>query len=117
MDRRKEWKMRPDKPGFWWYKTSDGMERIADIVSGLSYELCVFENQRPVRVSVFECSSEFGEWLGQAHAPKKVDRYNSEAEYGCFGPTQNNEMVMRKNGVWVKYKDIKEFLIGDDDEE
>jgi len=67
--------MRPDKPGYWWYKTSYGTERIADIFDGYSCELCVIKNHRPVRVSVFECSSDFGEWLGQAHPSKKVDRY------------------------------------------
>ena len=106
--------MRPDKPGYWWYKTSDGTERIADIASGFSFELCVIVYQRPVRVSVFECSFGFVEWLGPAHPPKKVDRYNYEAEYGCFGATQNNEMVIRQNGVWIKFKDVKEFLLKGD---
>jgi hypothetical protein len=99
--------MRPDKPGYWWYKTYDGRERIADIASGFSYELCVFENQRPVPVSAFECSSEFGEWLAQAHPPKKVDRYTA----GIL--PMDLQIKPHERGSLVFYDDVKEFLIGD----
>jgi hypothetical protein len=103
--------MRPDKPGYWWYKTSCGREIIADIASGFSFELCVIVYQRPVRVSVFECSSEFGAWLGQAHPPKKVDRYGISV--GISPADLRAEP--HEHGPLVLYDDVKEYLLKDDD--
>jgi hypothetical protein len=102
--------MRPDKPGYWWYKTSDGKERIADIASGFSFELCVIVSLRPVRVLLFECSSEFGEWLCQAHPPKKVDRYGISV--GISPADLRTEPHER--GPLVLYDDVKEFLLKGD---
>jgi hypothetical protein len=103
--------MRPDKPGYWWYKTYDGKERIADIVSGLSSELCVIVYQRPIRVSVFECSFEFGEWLVQAHQPKRVDRYGISVG---ISPA-DLRIEPHERGPLVLYDDVKEYLLKDDD--
>ena len=97
--------VRPDKPGYWWYKTSYGTERIADIASGFSFELCVIEHQRPVRVSVFECSSDFGEWLGLACPPKKVDRYS----VGML--PMDLQIKPHERGPLVLYDDVKEYLL------
>lgn len=115
--------MRPDKPGYWWYKTSDGREKIAYIASGFSFELCVIEHQRPVCVSVFECSSEFGEWLGPAHPPKEVDRYRVFSEeitgrnYWGDHYSNGHRVSYRKDntGTLVRYDDVKEYLLKDDD--
>jgi hypothetical protein len=106
--------MRPDKPGYWWYKTSYGTERIADIASGFSFELCVIEHQRPIRVSVFECSSDFVEWLGLACPLKRVDRYIMDTICDGGGLTNEVEMEKYKTGNWVRYDDVKEFLLKGD---
>jgi hypothetical protein len=107
--------MRPDKPGYWWYKTSDGKERIADIASGFSFELCVIVYQRPVRVSVFECSFEFGEWLSPAHPPKNVDRYIMDTVSDGGGLTNEIQMEKYQTGNWVRYDDVKEYLLKGDE--
>jgi hypothetical protein len=99
--------MRPYRPGYWWYKTSGGRERIADIASSLSYELCVFEIQRLIRISVFECSSEFGEWLCQAHPPKKVDRYGISVGIS----PDDLRAELHEHGPLVLYDDVKEYLL------
>ena len=93
--------MRPDKPGYWWYKTSDGREKIADIASGFSFELCVIVYQRPVRISVFACSSDFVEWLGQAHPPKKVKSF--ECRHGRTTYCDTRKAVL--------LDDVKEYLL------
>jgi hypothetical protein len=103
--------MRPDKPGYWWYKTSDGKERIADIASGFSFELCVIVSLRPVRVLLFECSSEFGEWLGPAYPPKRVDRYIMDTVCDSGGFTNEVEMEKYQTGNWIRYDDVKEYLL------
>jgi hypothetical protein len=95
--------MRPDKPGHWWYKTSYGPEKIAYIASGFSFELCVIDNQHPVCISVFECSSEFGEWLAQAHPPKKIGNRVNEAR-----------VLNTDDGLVIPYEDVKEFLLNGD---
>ena len=99
--------MRPDKPGYWWYKAYDGTEKIADISDGYSSELCVIKNHRPVRVSVFECSSDFGKWVGPAHPPKRVDRYAMDITRG--------EMFRIATGAYVEYVDVKEYLLDGDE--
>jgi hypothetical protein len=114
--------MRPDKPGYWWYKTSDGRERIADIASGFSFELCVINNHRPVCVSVFECSSEFDKWLGQVRPPKKVRRIKVDVVKELLSGYRNAVEVYYgteedDHGDLVKYDDVKEYLIGEDDGE
>jgi hypothetical protein len=93
--------MRPDKPGYWWYKTYDDREKIAYIASGFSFELCVIDNQHPVRVSVFECSSEFGKWLVQAHPPKKVKSF--ECRHGRTTYCDTRKAVL--------LDDVKEYLL------
>lgn len=61
--------MKPDKPGFWWYKIKSNSrytdEKIIDLngfsVKGFNAEIAEVEND-PV----------FVRWLGQAHPPKLV---------------------------------------------
>jgi hypothetical protein len=93
--------MRPYKPGYWWYKTYDDREKIAYIASGFSFELCVIDNNRTVCIYVFECSSEFGEWLGPAYPPKKVKSF--ECRHGRTTYCNTKKAVL--------LDDVKEYLL------
>jgi len=96
-------RMRPDRPRYWWYETKNREAKIADISSGFSSKLCVVQNHKPIRLSVFECSSDFGEWLGPACPPKRVDRYAMDITRG--------EMFRIATGAYVEYVDVKEYLL------
>jgi hypothetical protein len=106
-------KNRPDKPGCYWWEDDCGRYHAAEFDEEMeTLDSC---DTGFVSLEKFENSACFIRWVGPARPPKKVDRYNYEAEYGCFGATQNNEMVIRQNGTWIRYKDVKEFLLKGDE--
>lgn len=112
-------KNRPDKPGPWLFQAKD--EDIPWCVQILKTGQLVFPgfSVRFKCASEFERSNMFIRWLGPAHQPKKVQRYNLEREYVSGGPTSNQYMSKSNRyspGQWVRYDDVKEFLIGEDDE-
>jgi hypothetical protein len=101
--RTKMMKNRPTKPGIHWYRNNyDGS--IDGTLVGRPYwrrsgPLMVFhlEDDGWCEMEHFE-ECEVAEWLGPANPPKKVNMYGFT--YGKF----------------VDYDDVKEFLIGEDDE-
>lgn len=114
--------MRPDKPGCWFFENTDSrvfpvivVEKPCNLGSGIA--LNVVFRMRYFYLEAFENLAGFERWIGQAHPPKKVDRYTMETVYGSGGPTTESAMEKRQNGKMVNYDDVKEYLIGDDDEE
>ena len=97
---------RPDKPGYWWWKDYCGMFHVVEF----NVEMETYHNNYSWNVEEVENFQIFSRWLGPAHPPKKVKRYNLTQEYGMA------EGYRRSPGDWVRYDDIEEFLIGDDDE-
>lgn len=93
--------MRPDKKGLWLFKTAQDELRAINIDENLTTTL-------GDSIEQFESIFEGFEWLGQAHPPKSVSRYAMDVTKG--------EMFEIAKGAYVEYDDIKEFLIGGDDE-
>jgi len=88
--------MRPDKTGYWWFELLlDGgtIESVAYITFEESINCPDFFEKLPT----------FRRWLGQAHPPKDVQRYDVElgdwVEYICCDC-----------GDFVMYDDVKEFI-------
>ena len=101
--------MRPDKPGCWWWEDDDGMPHVAEFDKFME----TYEDHCSMTPEEFEDEIPFKQWLGPAHPPKKVKRYNLEQEYGSGGPTNDHYMAeghRRSPGDWVRYEDIEEFL-------
>jgi hypothetical protein len=115
--------MRPDKPGYWWYLPIRGEAKIAYLAKGYAPYLCVVE-EKIISIHQFESQSNFKQWLDPARPPKKVDRYRVFAEErtcrNYWGDRYSNgyQVGYRKDntGTWIRYDDVKEYLIGDDDE-
>jgi hypothetical protein len=107
--------MRPDKPGYWWYKRCGAFLEPIDCVRviALGGVLYVSEYDEQVTIQQFEERRyiRFVKWLGQAHPPKKVDRYTMETVYGSGGPTTESAMEKCCSGAWVRYNDVKEYLL------
>ena len=109
--------MKPDKPGYWWCKElPENTDRIVEIdvpsSSRLNSELIVrvIGHYAEYDIDLFSKSVE---WIGQAHKPKRVDRYGISV--GISPADLRTEP--NKLGSIVIYDDVKEFLIGEDDEE
>jgi hypothetical protein len=102
--------MRPDRPGNWWWEDDDGMFHVAEFDKFME----VLEDDCSMTPEKFEDEIPFKRWIGTAHPPKKVKRYNLTREYGSGGPTNNQYMAEGNRyspGEWVRYEDVKEFLI------
>ena len=96
--------MRPNKKGLWLFKISHDELRAINIDENLRTAL-------GDSIEQFESIFEGFEWLGQVHPPKKVDRYIMETVYGSGGPTTESAMEKYQTGAWVRYEDVKEYLI------
>ena len=105
---------RPTETGIYWYKNNyDG--NIDGTLVGRPYgrrsgPLMVFhlEDDGWSEMEHFE-KCEVAEWLGPAHPPKKVKVCNANfAVGGCWDAQAKHKIVM--------YGDVKEYLIGDDNE-
>jgi hypothetical protein len=108
-------KNRPNKPGYWWCKElPENTDRIVEIDVPSSSRL---ESEFIVRVIGhyaeydLDLFSKSVEWLGQAHQPKRIDRYGISV--GISPADLRTEPHER--GPLVFYDDVKEFLLKDDD--
>jgi hypothetical protein len=94
--------VRPNKSGHWWYERKDREE--PDIWSVL--------REKPEDVAWkafdFENHPNFKRWIGPAHPPKKVKQYAMD--------TTRKEMFEIANGAYVEFDDVKEYLLGYEDE-
>jgi hypothetical protein len=105
----KEMMMRPNKPGCWWWEDDNGMFHVAEFDKAME----TLEDDCYMTIEEFEDEIPFRKWIGQAHPPKKVNRYdmdvmmvkryNMDVIYG--------EMFMREEGKYVEYDDVKEFIV------
>jgi len=103
---------RPDKPGHWWYGTNNG-EAVIQYVNFNSEQKLLCYPQL-CTLSAIEKTPWFFRWLGPACPPKKVQRY--ELTYSGLECSDKYDDI--NDGDWVKYKDVKEYLLdGGDDEE
>ena len=60
--------MRPNKPGYWWYRPIRGEAKIAYLAKGYAPYLCVVED-KIIGIHQFESQSNFKQWLGPAQPP------------------------------------------------
>lgn len=103
--------MRPDRPGNFWYADIYGQYQTVRFYDDMCTPVCVggyfeFEYYDP---SEFEQLDDFEKWLGQAHPPKKVDRYT----VGIL--PMDLQIKPHERGPLVLYEDVKEFLLKGDE--
>jgi hypothetical protein len=99
--------MRPNKPGHYWWEDHKECLHVAEFDDDLeTYDCLEF-----VKPEKFEESPYFKRWLGQAHPPKKVQRY----ELTYSGLECSDEYDGVNDGDWVEYKDVKEYLLEDEE--
>lgn len=120
--------MRPDKPGHYWWLNNKGKFEIAVVyVDEDESDPANYLSDMVSRMSIreLEKTTRFKRWLGQAHPPKKVDRHRVFSEEitgrSYWGDRYSNghRVSYRKDnkGTWVRYDDVKEYLLGDENEE
>jgi hypothetical protein len=102
--------MRPDKPGYWWYLPIRGEAKIAYLAKGYAPYLCVVE-EKIIGIHQFESQSNFKQWLDPAYPPKRVDRYIMNTICDSGGFTNEVEMEKYQTGNWIRYEDVKEYLL------
>jgi hypothetical protein len=114
--------MRPNKPGYWWYLPIRGEAKIAYLAKGYAPYLCVVE-EKIIGIHQFESQSNFKQWLVQAHPPKKVRRIKVDVFRELLSGYRHTIDVYYgikedDHGDFVKYDDVKEYLLnGDENEE
>lgn len=105
--------MRPDKPGYWWWEDRNGDNRIAEFGfyrgNNLTTEAedCWFIS--PERFEE-HMKGDFKRWIGQAHPPKHFNTME------IVPPLTSGGCNYRFPVRVVRFDDVKEFLIGGDDE-
>lgn len=118
--------MRPNKPGlYWWLNNKEKFEIAVVYVDEDELDPVDYLGDMVSRMSVreLEKTTRFKRWVGQAHPPKKVDRYRVFTEeiigrnyWGDHYSNGHRIGYRRDNtGTWVRYDDVKEYLLGDDD--
>jgi hypothetical protein len=110
-----EEKMRPNKPGCWWWEDDNGRFHVAEFDEDMDTYTYVesLEDYHYMKIEEFEDEMRFKRWAGQAIPPKKVNRYdmdvmkvkryNMDVIYG--------EMFRCEEGKYVEYGDVKEFIV------
>jgi hypothetical protein len=104
-------KNRPNKPGPWlieakgeptpWCVQISSDMRVLLPGFSMHYRIEEFEN----RVVWFI------KWLGPAYPPKRVDRYIMNTICDSGGFTNEVEMEKYQTGNWIRYEDVKEYLL------
>lgn len=116
-------KNRPDKPGLYWWEDVHGYYHTVDFDSVMEAPIVGDDAYLQYgSVDDFEEMGNFDHWIGQAHPPKKVDRYRVFSEeitgrnYWGDHYSNGHRVSYRKDnaGTWVRYDDVKEFLLGDE---
>jgi hypothetical protein len=100
---RKRVIMRPNKPGHWWYKTNDGKHVIQYVDFDIEQKLLCYPQL--CAISAIENAPWFFRWIGPAHPPKKVKSF--ECRHGRTTYCDSRKAVL--------LDDVKEYLLGDDD--
>jgi hypothetical protein len=111
MDRRKELKIRPDKPGPWLIEAKgESTPWCVQISPDMRVLLPGFS--MPYRIEEFENRVVwFVKWLGPAHPPKKVG-------YSVGMLPMDLQIKPHERGPLVLYDAVKEYLLnGDENEE
>jgi hypothetical protein len=99
--------MRPDKPGLYWWEDDCGRYHVAEFDEEMeTLDSCDTGFVSPEK---FENSACFIRWVGTAHPPKKVDRYQA----GMF--PMDLPIKPHERGPLVLYVDVKEFLLKGDE--
>jgi hypothetical protein len=91
--------MRPDKPGYWWYKLNSTTHAVVYIRHCLAGGLMAEDRGRVVPLVEFEEGVD--EWIGPAHPPKKVKSF--ECLHGRTTYCDTRKAVL--------LDDVKEYLL------
>lgn len=101
-------KNRPDKPGCcWWWVNSKGESVIALICDGVLPGVghVLVDDFSGYELEELENMAYFDRWLGKAHPPKKVQRFDF----------YTGKVDRARYGMWVLFEDVKEFLLKGED--
>jgi hypothetical protein len=102
-------KNRPDKPGCYWWEDDCGRYHVAEFDEEMkTLDSCDTGFISPEK---FEESVCFIRWVSPAHPPKKVDRYIMDTVSDGGGLTTESAMEKYQTGDWVRYEDVKEYLL------